>query len=61
MTTYKQWREKIENSLECLRAFKTDNIAMRFTLRELIELKLIIETCEILARRGEVDNDETTS
>ena len=53
MTTYKQWIDRIQNLLDYQRQLQLETVTTRFTRMDLIELKLIIETCEDLAgRRG---------
>ena len=51
MTTYKQWSDRIQNLLDYQRQLQLETVTTRFTRMDLIELKLIIETCEDLAER----------
>lgn len=51
MTTYKQWVDRIQNLLDYQRQLQLETVTTRFTRMDLIELKLIIETCEDLAGR----------
>ena len=51
MTTYKQWIDRIQNLLDYQRQLQLETVTIRFTQMDLIELKLIIETCEDLAGR----------
>ena len=49
MTTYKEWYDRIDNLLTLQVALQVDPISVSFTRRELVELKLIIDTCARLA------------
>jgi len=55
MTTYKQWYDRIDNLLQMQIDLHLTTIGLFLTRRELIELKLIIDTCARLAE--EVANE----
>ena len=44
MTDLQKWLDRVENLLEVQRQISVDLISTNFTRRELIELKLMIET-----------------
>ena len=53
MTTYKQWLDRIENLLQVQKDLYLDTINTTFTRRDLIELKLIIESLMVLIEEWE--------
>ena len=59
MTTYQQWRDRIQNLLDVQKALYLDTIQTSFTRRDLIELRLIIDTLMVLIKeREEYEQDE---
>lgn len=55
MTTYQQWYDRIQNLLDVQKALYLDTIQTSFTRRDLIELKLIIDTLMVLIKEREKD------
>lgn len=55
MTTYQQWYDRIQNLLDVQKALYLDTIQTSFTRRDLIELKLIIDTLMVLIEEREKD------
>ena len=53
MTTYQQWYDRIQNLLDVQKALCLDTIQTSFTRRDLIELKLIIDTLMVLIEERE--------
>ena len=52
MTTYQNWIDRIDNIIELIKDMDyRDTITMRFNMRDLIELKLIVTTCKQLAEK----------
>ena len=52
MTTYQNWIDRIDNIIELIIDMDyRDTITMRFNMRDLIELKLIVTTCKQLAEK----------
>lgn len=56
MTTYQSWIDRINNLIQMLHDLPYwDTVTLKVTMKELIELKLIIETCETLAKDKSYD------
>lgn len=52
MTTYQSWIDRIENLITIMKTMDfLDTIEISFDMNDLIELKLIIETCKLLAEK----------
>lgn len=52
MTTYQTWIDRIDNLITLIKQLDyNDTITCSFTMRDLLELKLIIETCKLLAEK----------
>ncbi len=51
MTDYQKWIERINNLINIQSIIGLDTISAAFTRRELIELKLMIETIKELTER----------
>lgn len=52
MTTYDHWIDRIENLITIMKTMDyLDTINMSFDMKDLIELKLIITTCKVLAEK----------
>lgn len=50
MTTYNEWIDRLQICIELFSELPYgETITMHFTMRDLIELKLIVETCKELA------------
>lgn len=53
--------ERLENSLDVLKLFKTDKISIVFSRNELIELRDAMKMCKTRLENREGNNDKTTS
>lgn len=52
MTTYQSWIDRIDNLITLIKQLDYDDtITCSFTMKDLIELKLIITTCKLLAEK----------
>lgn len=52
MITYKAWIDRIDNLITLIKELDyNDTISCSFNMKDLIELKLIITTCEQLAEK----------
>ena len=53
MSTYQSWINRINNLIQMLHDLPYwDTVTLKVTMKELIELKLIIETCASLAKEA---------